>query len=68
MELNGVPNDIITNLNPISLVIFIPLVDNFLYPFLMPDALLSRQLTTTRNQLARPPQARRKSSTNHART
>jgi POT family proton-dependent oligopeptide transporter len=34
MTLNGVPNDIITNLNPISLVIFIPLVDNFLYPAL----------------------------------
>lgn len=34
MTLNGVPNDVITNLNPISLVIFIPLVDNFLYPFL----------------------------------
>ncbi|KAF2729758.1 MFS peptide transporter-like protein Ptr2 [Polyplosphaeria fusca] len=31
---NGVPNDIITNLNPISLVIFIPIVDNFLYPAL----------------------------------
>ncbi|KAF2202260.1 PTR2-domain-containing protein [Delitschia confertaspora ATCC 74209] len=34
MRLGGVPNDIITNLNPISLIIFIPLVDNFLYPFL----------------------------------
>ncbi|KAF9739296.1 POT family protein [Paraphaeosphaeria minitans] len=34
MTLNGVPNDVITNLNPISLVIFIPIVDNFLYPFL----------------------------------
>lgn len=34
MTLNGVPNDVITNLNPISLVIFIPLVDNFLYPAL----------------------------------
>lgn len=32
MELGGVPNDIINNLNPISLIIFIPLVDNFLYP------------------------------------
>jgi len=31
---NGVPNDVITNLNPISLVIFIPIVDNFLYPAL----------------------------------
>ncbi|KAF2838769.1 putative MFS peptide transporter [Patellaria atrata CBS 101060] len=32
MELNGVPNDVINNLNPLSLIIFIPLVDNFLYP------------------------------------
>ena len=32
MELGGVPNDIINNLNPISLIIFIPLVDRFLYP------------------------------------
>lgn len=31
---HGVPNDVITNLNPISLVIFIPIVDNFLYPWL----------------------------------
>jgi POT family proton-dependent oligopeptide transporter len=34
MTRNGVPNDVITNLNPISLVIMIPIVDNFLYPFL----------------------------------
>lgn len=34
MTRNGVPNDIITNLNPISLVIFIPIVDKFLYPAL----------------------------------
>lgn len=34
MTRNGVPNDVITNLNPITLVIFIPLVDNFLYPAL----------------------------------
>lgn len=34
MTLNGVPNDVITNLNPISLVVFIPIVDNFLYPYL----------------------------------
>jgi len=32
MELNGVPNDLINNLNPISLVIFIPLMDFFIYP------------------------------------
>ncbi|OJD34688.1 oligopeptide transporter [Diplodia corticola] len=34
MTLNGAPNDIINNLNPLSLIIFIPLVDNFLYPAL----------------------------------
>ncbi|KAE8131644.1 POT family-domain-containing protein [Aspergillus pseudotamarii] len=32
MELNGVPNDIIMNLNPLSLIIFIPLMDQFIYP------------------------------------
>ncbi|GME21896.1 HR1 repeat rho-binding protein [Neofusicoccum parvum] len=32
MELHGAPNDIINNLNPLSLIIFIPIVDNFLYP------------------------------------
>ena len=34
MRLHGVPNDVITNLNPISLVIFIPIVDRYVYPFL----------------------------------
>ena len=34
MTRNGVPNDVITNLNPISLVILIPIVDHFLYPAL----------------------------------
>ncbi|KAK1767508.1 POT family-domain-containing protein [Phialemonium atrogriseum] len=32
MELHGVPNDIIQNLNPISIVIMIPLIDGLLYP------------------------------------
>lgn len=32
MELHGVPNDIITNLNPISLIIFIPIMDHVIYP------------------------------------
>ncbi|EKG10806.1 Oligopeptide transporter [Macrophomina phaseolina MS6] len=32
MELHGAPNDVINNLNPLSLIIFIPIVDNFLYP------------------------------------
>ncbi|KAI9927289.1 hypothetical protein ASPWEDRAFT_33221 [Aspergillus wentii DTO 134E9] len=34
MHLGGVPNDIITNLNPLSLIIFIPIVDHLFYPFL----------------------------------
>jgi proton-dependent oligopeptide transporter, POT family len=34
MELNGVPNDIINNLNPISIIIMIPLLDFIIYPFL----------------------------------
>lgn len=32
MELHGVPNDVIQNLNPISIVIMIPLIDHLLYP------------------------------------
>jgi POT family proton-dependent oligopeptide transporter len=34
MELNGVPNDIIQNLNPISIVIMIPIMDFLVYPTL----------------------------------
>lgn len=34
MDLNGVPNDLINNLNPLTLVIFIPLIDFFFYPAL----------------------------------
>lgn len=32
MELNGVPNDIITNFNPLALIIFIPIFDRIVYP------------------------------------
>ncbi|KAH6609773.1 oligopeptide transporter [Trichoderma cornu-damae] len=32
LELHGVPNDIIQNLNPISIVILIPIIDHLLYP------------------------------------
>ncbi|KAL8939653.1 MAG: hypothetical protein Q9216_003229 [Gyalolechia sp. 2 TL-2023] len=34
MELHGAPNDLINNVDPIALVIFIPLTDMFLYPAL----------------------------------
>jgi POT family proton-dependent oligopeptide transporter len=34
MTLGGVPNDVLTNLNPFSLIIMIPLLDKFVYPAL----------------------------------
>ncbi|KPM39721.1 putative peptide transporter ptr2 [Neonectria ditissima] len=34
MQLHGTPNDVIQNLNPISIVIMIPLIDHLLYPAL----------------------------------
>lgn len=34
LELNGVPNDIINNIDPLALIIFIPICDQLLYPFL----------------------------------
>ncbi|OAP54481.1 hypothetical protein AYL99_10929 [Fonsecaea erecta] len=32
MQLKGVPNDVLNNLDPFALIIFIPLCDSFLYP------------------------------------
>jgi len=32
MQLNGTPNDLIQNLNPISIIILIPIFDSFIYP------------------------------------
>ncbi|PLB36751.1 putative MFS peptide transporter [Aspergillus candidus] len=32
MRLGGVPNDIINNLNPLALIIFIPIMDRLVYP------------------------------------
>jgi proton-dependent oligopeptide transporter, POT family len=34
MRLNGVPNDIVNNLNPLTLIIFIPIMDRIVYPLL----------------------------------
>lgn len=34
MKLNGTPNDLIQNLNPISIIVLIPIFDNVIYPFL----------------------------------
>ncbi|RMJ27484.1 peptide transporter [Aspergillus sp. HF37] len=34
MDLDGVPNDILTNFNPLALIIFIPIFDRFVYPLI----------------------------------
>jgi POT family proton-dependent oligopeptide transporter len=34
MTLNGTPNDLIQNLNPIAIIFFIPIFDKVIYPFL----------------------------------
>ncbi|TEB20884.1 peptide transporter PTR2B [Coprinellus micaceus] len=34
MTLNGTPNDLIQNLNPISIIVLIPIFDKVIYPFL----------------------------------
>lgn len=34
MRLNNIPNDVLTNLNPFSLIIMIPLLDTLIYPAL----------------------------------
>jgi POT family proton-dependent oligopeptide transporter len=34
MKLNGIPNDVLSNLDPFALIILIPICDLFIYPFL----------------------------------
>ncbi|KAK7007588.1 Peptide/h+ symporter protein [Favolaschia claudopus] len=34
MKLNGTPNDLVLNLNPISIIIIVPIFERVLYPFL----------------------------------
>ncbi|KAH6902587.1 peptide transporter PTR2B [Coprinopsis sp. MPI-PUGE-AT-0042] len=34
MRLNGAPNDLLQNLNPLSIIILVPLFDGIIYPFL----------------------------------
>ena len=33
MVTNGIPNDVLSNLDPLALIIFIPIVDFFVYLF-----------------------------------
>ncbi|KMU85439.1 peptide transporter PTR2-A [Coccidioides immitis H538.4] len=34
MELHGIPNDLMQNIDPLTIIIFIPICDRLLYPFL----------------------------------
>lgn len=34
MELHGIPNDIMQNIDPITVIIFIPIIDQLVFPFL----------------------------------
>jgi proton-dependent oligopeptide transporter, POT family len=34
MDLHGVPNDLLNNLNPLGIIIMIPILDNLIYPLL----------------------------------
>ncbi|KAI5302460.1 mediator complex subunit [Ascosphaera pollenicola] len=34
MELHGIPNDIMMNIDPITVIIFIPIIDQLIFPFL----------------------------------
>jgi len=34
MELHGVPNDLINNLNPLGIIIMIPILDPLVYPLM----------------------------------
>lgn len=34
MVLNGVPNDLFNNFNPLTIIVLIPILDNIIYPFL----------------------------------
>ncbi|KAK9491068.1 POT family-domain-containing protein [Lipomyces doorenjongii] len=34
MNTHGIPNDIMQNINPIAIIIFIPICDSFVYPYL----------------------------------
>jgi proton-dependent oligopeptide transporter, POT family len=45
MRNDGFPNDLLMNINPITLVVFIPIVDNFLYPGLRKIGFQMRPIT-----------------------
>ena len=45
MELHGIPNDLMQNIDPLTIIIFIPICDYLLYPFLRKIGLPFRPIT-----------------------
>jgi proton-dependent oligopeptide transporter, POT family len=45
MERNGIPNDVLQNIDPISLIVFIPIMDLFIYPGLRKIGIHFRPIT-----------------------
>ena len=45
MELHGIPNDLMQNIDPIAIIIFIPILDRFVYPYLRTIGIAFRPIT-----------------------
>jgi len=45
MDLHGIPNDIMGNIDPITIIIFIPILDRLVYPWLRKFGIESRPIT-----------------------
>ena len=44
MSTNGVPNDLLANFDPLALIVFIPIMDIFVYPYLQRRGIILRPL------------------------
>src|SRR5579862_5211106 len=45
MQLHGIPNDIMQNIDPLTIIIFIPIFDRLIYPFLRKIGIPFRPIT-----------------------
>lgn len=45
MQLHGIPNDIMQNIDPLTIILFIPICDRLLYPFLRKRGIAFKPIT-----------------------
>lgn len=45
MQLHGIPNDIMQNIDALTVIIFIPIIDRLIYPFLRKNGIPFRPIT-----------------------